>query len=150
MSTDTHGRFLRQSVPGMGEVLPFLQSRRRHPRVSLTQPVALVHENATVATSLCTNISGGGIQVVCDRYTADSLHPSSRRITDKNAPRVHAHFMLPVRTGLAKLDCECAIAYLTPYDDSRFAFGLEFLLVAEASRSSLSGFLDDAVEFEED
>ena len=133
----------------MGEILSFPQSRRRHPRVRLVQPVALVHENATVATSVCANISSGGMQVVCDRYTTDSLHPNTRRITRENAPYIDAHLKLPANRGLTKLDCECRMTYLIADDDSRFTLGLEFLSLHEPSRNNLSAFLTEALELDE-
>ena len=133
----------------MGEVLRFPQSRRQHPRVQVAQPVALVHENATVVTSTVSNISAGGIQTVCDRYTCDSLHPSSRQILRPHAPHLDAHFRLPVGSGLGKLDCECRMAYITELEDQQYAIGLEFRFLTERSRKSLRAFLDEAIALEE-
>jgi hypothetical protein len=113
------------------------------------QPVALVHDNATVATTLATNISAGGMQTVCDRYTTDALHPSAVRLTRASAPRIDAHFKLPVNGALVKFDIECRLAYVTAVEDSQYCIGLEFFLLADGCLPYLAQFLREAVLLDE-
>ena len=130
----------------MAKILNFPEKRRRHERVMISQPVALVHENATVATSTAINISQGGLQALCDRYTMDSLHPSATRPGRHRSPRIDVHFRLPTNAGSAKLDIECRIAYVVQSEDSELSVGLEFVRVYEESRNVLDSFLQEARE----
>lgn len=129
----------------MGTVLEFPRQRRRHKRAPVSQPVALVHENASVATAMACNISPGGMQILCDRYTTDSLHRSGcDDETARDVPRIDAHFKLPLNSGLAKLDVECLLSYVCETDDEVFALGLEFVDMTEGSSQHLGQFLDEA------
>lgn len=130
----------------MAQVLQFPIQRRRYPRVRIQQPVALVHENSTVVTGLATNVSGGGVRVLCDRYAADSLVTHHGR-PGGAGPRIDAHFMLPLATGLAKLDVQCRLAYMVDLEDGQVLMGLEFLRFHHDGRAYLCAFLNEAERY---
>ena len=130
----------------MGKVLQFPKRRRRHLRMAIRQPVALVHANGTVATVLAVDVSLGGLQVTCDRYTLDALFPCGSGPNRPVGTLVDAHFRLPLRSGLAKLDMRCRVAYVSETDAERiFLVGLEFRGADQAGRATLETFLEEAL-----
>ena len=128
----------------MAQVLQFPIQRRAYPRVPVCQPVALVHENATVVTGMATNISPGGIQIVCDRRAADALCGERRRFALTKGPRIDLHFKLPLASGLAKLDVETRLVYVNDIARAQVLLGLEFIVCHNDSRASLDAFLREA------
>lgn len=132
----------------MGDVLPFPKRRRRHPRTEIRQPVALVHGNGTVATVLGINVSLGGLQVICDRYTLDTLLPCRTLGRSPVGTPIDAHFKLPLSAGMAKLDLGCRVAYIAQAEPPSFLVGLEFARVTAGSRETLEAFLEEALAFD--
>ena len=128
----------------MAQVLQFPIQRRHHLRVPICQPVALVHENATVVTGMATNISAGGLQVVCDRRAADALCGERRRFDVTQGPRIDLHFKLPLSHGLAKLDVVSRLAYVNDIARSQVLLGLEFVSHQQDSERSVASFLREA------
>ncbi len=129
----------------MAVIYAFRERRARFPRINLEQPVALVHANATVATACISNISPGGMQVCCDRYTADSLHASSEPLGKRNKVSIDAHFLLPSPTGIRKIDVECRLAHVAELSGGEYALGLEFIEFQHGGREELKAFLGEAV-----
>lgn len=131
----------------MAQVLQFPSQRRLHQRVPICQPVALVHENATVVTGMATNLSVGGIQIICDRRAADALCGERRRFSIAQGPRIDLHFKLPLNTGLVKLDVETRLAYVNDIARNQVLLGLEFVHYQNDSAQSLNAFLREADSF---
>jgi len=128
----------------MGVVVALRRRKRRFSRVAIEQPVALVHANGTVATTLGYNLSQGGMQVRCDRYTADSLYPSRMGPGRPRRVRIDAHFKLPLGSGLVKLDVECRLVYVNALPDGWYALGLEFVRFHYAGAAVVEKFLREA------
>ena len=128
----------------MAQVLQFPLQRRRTARVPICQPVALVHENATVVTGMATNISIGGVQVVCDRRAADALCGERRRFRMTQAPGIDLHFKLPLNEGLVKLDVETRLAYVNDIARNQVLLGLEFVCHHNGGERFLADFLREA------
>ncbi len=131
----------------MAQVLQFPTQRRLHLRVPVCQPVALVHENATVITGMATNLSRGGIQIVCDRRAADALCGERRRFRALRGPRIDLHFKLPLCSGLVKLDIETRLAYVNDIARKQVLLGLEFVHHHNDSLHYLDSFLCEADSF---
>ena len=127
----------------MGTVIDFPVHPRRHPRVAFEQAVALIHRNSTVVSVEGVNISQSGMQVITDRYTVDSLLRYEVPLNAQNAPRVDAHFRLPVDTENLKVDAHCRLVYVFDMEDGHHAMGLNFEYLAPASRENLLLFLND-------
>ena len=125
----------------MGRVYSFPERRRRHPRVPLSQPVALVHESAAVATAVASNVSRGGIQVLCDRYSFHALCRPQDRGEQQVTDHIDVHLKLPVNTGLANLDLECRLAYVRTADSEEYTLGLEFVAMNNLTQVHLDRFL---------
>lgn len=138
----------RSGRQAMAQVLKFPTQRRRHQRVPICQPVALVHENATVVTGMATNLSIGGLQVVCDRRAADALCGERRRFRGAQGPRIDLHFKLPLSGGLVKLDIETRLTYVNDIARSQVLLGLEFVLHHHDSHVHLATFLREADSFD--
>lgn len=130
----------------MAQVLQFPIQRRHHLRVPICQPVALVHENATVVTGMATNISSGGVQVVCDRRAADALCGERGRFAVGEGPRIDLHFKLPLSHGLAKLDVVSRLAYVSDIARSQVLLGLEFVTYQHDSQRHVDTFLSEACQ----
>ncbi len=115
--------------------------------MAIRQPVALVHANGTVATVLAINVSLGGLQVTCDRYTLDALLPSGAEPGRPLGTMVDAHFRLPLRAGLAKIDMRCRVAYVSEVDPERsvYVVGLRFRGADQPGRAALETFLEEAL-----
>ncbi len=128
----------------MAQILQFPRQRRRHRRARICQPVALVHDNATVATATAVNLSHGGLQVLCDRYTVDSLRRSDEPLGGPATPRIDAHFRLPLSFGLVKIDCECRLVYVSEVSEHACLMGLEFVAVRGNGGACLEEFLREA------
>ncbi len=133
----------------MGVVIALRRRRRRHERIPLRQPVALVHGNGTVATAMAVDISPGGMRVRCDRATLDCLHPSDEPLLarhGRSAPpvRLDAHLKLPLTSGLVKLDVETQLVYAVPSGEGDFLVGLEFRRFHYAGESLVERYVDEA------
>lgn len=132
----------------MGTVIPLRRrtpTKRQHERVALCQPVALVDAFGTVATASTADLSPGGMQVACDRYTMDSLHLSDQRRDPSNAVRIDVHFQLPLTSGLVKLDVECRLVYVVADEDTgEFLMGLQFVRFHYAGAHVVERFLREA------
>lgn len=131
----------------MAKVLQFPITRRRVARVPIGQPVAMVHENSTVVTCFGINLSSGGMQLTCDRLTADALLVYGRHGIIGHAPHVYTHFMLPLATGLVKVDVGCRLVYACDRDDGRVLLGVEFVELREECRRHIEVFLAEAARF---
>ncbi|MFT5392689.1 MAG: hypothetical protein ACI8PT_002887 [Gammaproteobacteria bacterium] len=135
----------------MGIVIPLRRraTKRMHKRVTLMQPVALVDGFGTVATAQIADISPGGLQVLCERYTMDSLHLSDRPPKASRAVPIDVHFKLPLSSGLVKLDVECRLVYVVPEGDlGEFVMGLQFLRFHYAGAHIVERFLKEAAMLE--
>lgn len=128
----------------MAQLLQFPAQRRQHVRVPICQPVALVHENATVITGMATNISAAGVRVVCARRAADALCGERRRFTVALGPRIDLHFKLPLSAGLAKLDVVSRLAYATDIARRQVLLGLEFVSYQHDTAYFVDTFLREA------
>lgn len=128
----------------MGTVVDFPVHRRRHPRVTFDQPVALVHKNSTVVTVQGVNISQSGLQAIADRYTVDSLVRYENPLSAQNSPAVDAHFRLAVDHEMLKVDAHCRLVYVFEMEDRKHALGLSFEYLAPASRDNLLHFLNSS------
>ena len=117
--------------------------------MAVRQPVALVHANGTVATVLGVNVSMGGLQVTCDRYTLDALLPSSAAAGAVSiGTAIDAHFKLPLNEGLTKLDMSCRVAYVTGTEGGGFLVGLEFSGASQSGHAALAAFLEEALAYD--
>jgi hypothetical protein len=141
----------------MGIVIPLRRraTKRLYKRVTLMQPAALVDEFGTVATAQITDISPGGLQVLCERYTMDSLHLSDRPPKASRAVPIDVHFKLPLSSGLVKLDVECRLVYVVPEGEAgeageagEFVMGLQFLRFHDAGAHIVERFLKEAAVLE--
>ena len=113
--------------------------------MAIRQPVALVHANGTVATVLAVNVSRGGLQVTCDRYTLDALLPGRSGQPASVGTAIDAHFKLPLNDGLAKIDLNCRVAYVSQAEGSTFLVGLEFAGASQRGHAALEAFLEEAL-----
>lgn len=128
----------------MGQVIQFSARTRAEPPVRVSQPVALVHDNATVATSMAVNISPNGLRVLCDRDTSRALCLEQDRPWAEEPPKIDAHFMLPIGGALVKVDAHCRLAYVAKVNPQTFAMGLEFLTLDGLTRHHIQAFLREA------
>ncbi len=128
----------------MGQVIPFSRGSRVRPPVRVSQPVALVHDNAAVATSMAVNISPHGLRVLCDRENSDALCLDQAQPSADAPPRIDVHFMLPVGGDLVKVDAHCRLAYVAKVNTQTFAMGLEFTTLDGLTRHRIHEFLREA------
>ena len=135
-------------VFALSRILEFAKRRRRHVRVPVHLPVALVHANGTVATVLAVNLSPGGMQVRCDRFTLDALLPSARGSAGVAGTPIDAHFQLPLHAGLLKVDVHTRVTYVAPSDGGWFLMGLALERVAPEPAERLRAFLDERAAFD--
>ena len=92
-------------------IQPTRSRDKRLTRIEIKRPIALVDGSGNVATAVAYDISPGGMQIHCDRATANLLNPVGRPSRPDQIPRVDAHFALPLKSGYAKVDVECRIVY---------------------------------------
>ncbi len=133
----------------MNNVIPLRKRKRQFRRVRIAQPVALVHTNGTVATALASDISQGGLQLRCDRYTIDSLHLSDTPPNPRRAVRLDLHFKLPLHSGLVKVDAECRLIYVVdaPEPDA-YLMGVQFTRFHYGGTSVVDRFIKEASDLE--
>ena len=136
----------------MGMVIPLRRPtplKRQHTRVPLHQPVALVDQFGTVATASTADISTGGMQLVCGRYTMDSLHLSDSELNPLREVTGDVHMKLPLSSGLTKLDVECRLVYVVPSEDHHeFLIGLQFVRFIDSGAQAVDKFLQEASALE--
>ena len=117
---------------------------REHPRIKVIRPVALVRGDGGIVVAETHNVAPGGMQVHCDWASAYDLLPQQGRVPNTQAPRVDAHFTLPISSGLAKIDVECHLVYFCEILREGFALGLAFAHFKDYSFLKLDRFIEEA------
>ena len=117
---------------------------REHPRIRVVRPVAMVKGDGGIVVAETHNVAPGGMQVHCDWASAYDLLPERGRLPAARAPRVDAHFTLPISSGLAKIDVECQLVYFCEILRKGFALGLAFTHFKDYSFLKLDRFIEEA------
>jgi len=103
------------------------QDRREFPRVEQTGPVEIIGADSAVIRTRMDNISRSGLQIVCDRKTAEAIAAASkdpaagvRRALDIRAWLLSEQLPAPVVEATAR------VVYARDGDDGRIRIGLKF------------------------
>ena len=105
--------------------------KRQDPRYSALLDVKMF--GYTFSTN---NLSLGGLQLSIDRMTGDNF------LRKFNSDTVEVTLVLPDSTNL---DFKAKKIYFSPYDDSEYLMGLQFIEYPGSSRTVLAKFISDNV-----
>ena len=120
---------------------------RRFPRIPITLPVTINYGKNQTIEVVSYDISPEGIQIRCNKYTAQSLHGKDERIPEANRPIVDIALNLPVKRTEKKFAAKCQIIYMIFLEDSAeseaedAALGLRFIGLKGRSEKYLGKFL---------
>jgi hypothetical protein len=81
-----------------------------------------------------TNISNGGMQLICDRMTCNML---KRQIKDDMTG-----ITIPIPKGIT-IEVSCKVAYISIYDDSEYLVGLEFETFSGDGKDTLERYIKE-------
>lgn len=81
-----------------------------------------------------TNISLGGMQLICDRITCNML---KRQVKDDIAD-----ISIPLSKD-SRIDITCNVSYISPYDDKEFLIGLEFVEYVGDGKAILEAYINE-------
>lgn len=120
--------------------------KRSYPRVHLFRPMLLEGADGAKVKANLRKISPVGLQAMCDRKSAQALVPDGRFVAGDQAPRVTAHFSLPIGSESFDVAIECRMAHVTLVEEEGVAIGLSFLSFDDGSLEALRRFILQSLE----
>ncbi len=93
---------------------PVHDDRRRMPRIVLRCPGRATTGAGAVVDVTVRDLSPDGLQLRCDRETAQAIHPGGRAIkAGEKAPYVEVAFEVPIRAGAAPVRVLARLVYFS-------------------------------------
>jgi hypothetical protein len=121
------------------------EEKRAFPRVTLNCPAIIVQGGERLRVTVY-NLSPDGLQIRCDRTTAQRIHPSGRQIRKDAGPVLDVMVSLPQSGASRVLKTRCRAWYFAVVSDAEIAFGLRFLDTGTAGGAVIEQFLREALE----
>lgn len=127
-------------------MLGYHEERRSYPRIDLSVPVMISTEDCQVLHGRVRTISTDGLQIRCDRRTAQAIHPRGTHIAPGSGPKVTLRFELSLAAPPALAFAAVAqLTYITPRSQDEIAFGVKFTRIARPDKAVLAAFIMDAL-----
>ena len=96
-----------------------------------------------VIHALTVNLSPAGIQLACDRVTANSILPISHRPLPARASQVDVRLRFPESSGMPDIiDARCVTIFSRRIAENEYRIGLQFLSFNDGAYGKLERFLD--------
>ena len=118
------------------------EEKRMYPRINVDCPVTLGLSGDRVAEALIHDISTGGVQIHCDKATAEMLK-SEKNTT---ATDFEMNFLLPLDGEQAEVSVRCRLVWMVKMEDGSYAIGMQFTKVEGNNRQKLKEFIETSME----
>ena len=118
------------------------EEKRKYPRIIVDCPATLLFTENEEAEVLIHDICPGGIQVRCDRKTAQILKIEK----DKAAHDFGTIFILSHDGEQIKITVRCRLVYMVKIGEAVFAAGMQFTGMDNANRKTLKRFIESSME----
>lgn len=122
------------------------ESRRGYPRVRLRMPVQVGLAGGRVVVARIYNLSPDGIQIRCDRLTAASIAPDTRRIAPGRGPEVLVVMRLTTGQDTRSHVIRCRLSYALPESADEVIMGLSFQELLPEQREAIDAALGASLE----
>ncbi len=103
------------------------EDRRKYPRLIMNLPVKVKNQQGRYIEAKLHDISPDGLQLRCNRKTAELIHPGGRQIVDDAQPSIGVGFNLTVNEQSREIIVRCSVCYFVLLEDNESdeaAFGL--------------------------
>jgi len=114
--------------------------KRRDKRTEHEQQVLLCLDNELTLPAQSTNISMDGLEIRCDRKTAEKVMPCGYPINLKKAGLLTLKVCL--KDGGEPLQVTCSVMNMYRLAQDLFCFNLKFTSLEEQSQQQLKGFIN--------
>jgi hypothetical protein len=119
---------------------------RRFPRIPVSVPVTVSFGKNQTLEAMIYDISPDGLQIRCNRESAQLLHPRSERIDVKNRPSVETAFTLTIKNKDRKVAAKCHVCYMIFLEEAESeaenaALGLNFTALKGRSGKFVNQYL---------
>lgn len=118
------------------------EEKRKYPRIIVDCHATLYFSVNQEAEILIHDICPGGIQVRCNKKTAQILKSEK----DKSTYDFGMTFMLPLEGEQTKISVRCRLVYMVNMEDGIFATGMQFTGMDNANRKILKRFIESSME----
>lgn len=124
------------------KVMERYEEKRKYPRIIVECSGRLLFTEKKDAEVVIYDICPGGIQVRCDRDTAQLL----KHEKDKAAYDFGLTFVLPLTGKKVEIVVRCRLVYIVSMDNGIFASGMQFTSMDNQSRKLLKRFIESSME----
>lgn len=121
------------------------ESKRKYPRIIIDTPVFIKKSKGELISAVVHDISLDGLQIRCDRETAQKLHPSGIYIKESKGPKVDISFSLSLDGVNETVSVNCQIYYLAVVSDDVIAFGLVFRKFKTGNANLVDRFIMESI-----
>ena len=118
------------------------EEKRKYPRIIVDCSATLFFSEKQKAEVLIHDICPGGIQVRCDKQTAQILKAEK----DKATNDFGMDFELLLEGEQIKITVRCRLAYMVNIDDGIFSSGMQFTNMDNHNRKLLKRFIESSME----
>lgn len=118
------------------------EEKRKYPRIIVECPGSLHFSENKDAEVIIYDICPGGIQVRCNRMTAQLL----KQEKDKAAYDFGLTFVLSLNNDEVKITVRCRLVYVVTMDNGIYASGMQFTGMDKHSRKLLKQFIESSME----
>lgn len=133
------------SAPTQTHLFEVYEAKRKYPRIIIDTPVSIKKSKGELIMAIVHDISLDGLQVRCDRESAQKLHPGGIYIKENKGPKVDVSFSLSLYGGNETVSVNCQIYYLAVTSDDEIAFGLVFKKFKTSNASLVDRFIMESI-----
>lgn len=125
---------------------PVHKDRRSLPRVTLRSPGQVILGDGSTVKVIVHDVSRDGLQIRCDKATAQAINPSGRSIQDgADAPEVQVVFEVPLREGRGRVRVRGTLMYFALIAPHIAAFGMRFKSISRSGVEHLRAVVAEAL-----
>ncbi|PCI06446.1 MAG: hypothetical protein COB77_06810 [Gammaproteobacteria bacterium] len=121
---------------------PSISERRQSPRYDIELAIDLVLLDGNILSVLSQNISGSGLQIVCDRWVTQEIEPRGIQNHAVNDIKLQVITNLPVTTEATKFYASCRIMSVQRMSQNEYILNLAFIDFENGSEKILNTFLN--------
>ncbi|MBL4712208.1 MAG: hypothetical protein COB77_06165 [Gammaproteobacteria bacterium] len=126
--------------------IPSISERRQSPRYSLKLAIELVLPDNSILNVTTRNISGSGLQIVCDRWATEAIEPRGIQNHALSDLRLKVITDLSVAGETKKLYANCRIMSAQRMSQDEFILNLAFIDFDNGTEKNLDAFFNQHVQ----
>ena len=101
-------------------------ARRKYPRIRMRIPVRISLPDGKVIIAHTQNMTPDGLQIRCDKTTANVVNPTGRSIPPEEHQRVMVMMRMESPAEIHSCVLRCRVSYMAMAKGDEVAFGLQF------------------------